>query len=318
LLAFSRRQVLDPQVLDLNSIVANLEKMLRRLIGENIELTTVQQSGLGPVKADPGQIEQVIMNLVVNARDAMPKGGKLTIETANVNLDEAYARSHVGMAPGPQVMLAVSDTGTGMDAETLAHMFEPFFTTKEKGKGTGLGLATVYGIVKQSSGYIMVSSEPGRGSAFKVYLPRVDEPAPKAGPPKEPTKLAKGSETVLVVEDEDSLRSLVCETLKSKGYKVLEGREPVEALKIVEQYAQPIHLLLTDVVMPRMSGKELATRLTTVRPKMKVLYMSGYTDDAIVHHGILEAGTFFLQKPFMPSTLLRKVREVLDTKRKEG
>ena len=314
LLAFSRRQILAPQVLDLNSVVANLEKMLRRLIGEDIELATVQQSGLGRVKADPGQVEQVIINLAVNARDAMPEGGKLTIETANVDLDETYARRHAGALPGPYVMLAVSDTGIGMNAETLEHMFEPFFTTKEKGKGTGLGLATVYGIVKQSAGYISVYSEPGQGSTFKVYLPRVEEAVPKAESAKKGPELAKGSETVLVAEDEEGVRALVGKTLESYGYKVLETREPGEALTIVEQYAEPIHLLLTDVVMPHMSGKELAKRLTTVHPEAKVLYMSGYMDNAVFRHGVLEAGTFFLQKPFVPSTLLRKVREVLDTK----
>ena len=314
LLAFSRRQILAPQVLDLNSLVANLEKMLRRLIGEDIELTTVQQSGLGRVKADPGQIEQVIINLAVNARDAMPQGGKLTIETANVKLDETYARSHAGITPGPHVMLAVSDTGLGMDPETLGSIFEPFFTTKEKGKGTGLGLATVYGIVKQSAGSIWVYSEPGQGTTCKIYFPCIEEPMPEAEPARVRAELAKGSETILVVEDEEGVRSLVCETLKSKGYNVLDARGPSEALTIVEHYVEPIHMLLTDVVMPQMSGKELAKRLSTVRPGAKVLYMSGYTDDAIVRHGVLEAGTFFLQKPFVPSILLRKVREVLDTK----
>jgi signal transduction histidine kinase/ActR/RegA family two-component response regulator len=317
LLAFSRRQILAPQVLDLNSIVANLEKMLRRLIGEDIELTTVKQSALGRVKADPGQIEQVIINLAVNARDAMPQGGKLTIETANVKLDETYARSHAGITPGPHVMLAVSDTGLGMDPETLGSIFEPFFTTKEKGKGTGLGLATVYGIVKQSAGSIWVYSEPGQGTTCKIYLPCIEEPMPEAEPAKVRAELAKGSETILVVEDEEGVRSLVCETLKSKGYNVLDARGPSEALTIVEHYVEPIHMLLTDVVMPQMSGKELAKRLSTVRPGAKVLYMSGYTDDAIVRHGVLEAGTSFLQKPFVPSILLRKVREVLDTKRKD-
>jgi PAS domain S-box-containing protein len=317
LLAFSRRQILAPQVLDLNSIVANLEKMLRRLIGEDIALTTVKQSDLGRVKADPGQIEQVIINLAVNARDAMPQGGKLTIETANVKLDETYARSHAGITPGPHVMLAVSDTGLGMDPETLGSIFEPFFTTKEKGKGTGLGLATVYGIVKQSAGSIWVYSEPGQGTTCKIYFPCIEEPMPEAEPARVRAELAKGSETILVVEDEEGVRSLVCETLKSKGYNVLDARGPSEALTIVEHYVEPIHMLLTDVVMPQMSGKELAKRLSTVRPGAKVLYMSGYTDDAIVRHGVLEAGTFFLQKPFVPSILLRKVREVLDTKRKD-
>jgi two-component system, cell cycle sensor histidine kinase and response regulator CckA len=313
LLAFSRRQILAPQVLDLNSVVANMEKMLGRLIGEDIELATVQQPGLGRVKADPGQIEQVIMNLVVNSRDAMPEGGKITLETANVDLDETFARRHTGATPGPHVMLAVSDTGTGMDAETLTHIFEPFFTTKEKGKGTGLGLATVYGIVKQSAGSIWAYSEPGRGSTFKVYLPRVEKPAREAEPATARSELAKGSETVLVVEDEEGVRSLVCETLASHGYKVLEAGGADHALTICEQHAEPIHLLLTDVVMPHMGGKELAKHLSSVHPEAKVLYMSGYTDNAIVRHSVLEGGTPFLQKPFGPKTLAQKVREVLNS-----
>jgi PAS domain S-box-containing protein len=314
LLAFSRRQILAPQVLDLNSVVANMEKMLGRLIGEDIELATVQQPGLGRVRADPGQVEQVIMNLVVNSRDAMPEGGKITLETANVDLDKTYARRHPGATPGPYVMLAVSDTGMGMDAETLTHIFEPFFTTKEKGKGTGLGLATVYGIVKQSAGSIWAYSEPGRGSTFKIYLPRVEKRARKAEPAKARSELAKGSETILVVEDEEGVRSLVCGTLASHGYKVLEAGGADHALTICEQHAEPIHLLLTDVVMPQMGGKELAKRLSSVHPEAKVLYMSGYTDNAIVRHGVLEGGTPFLQKPFAPKTLVQKVREVLDTR----
>jgi PAS domain S-box-containing protein len=315
LLAFSRRQILAPQVLDLNSVVADLEKMLRRLIGEDIDLTTLQQSGLGRVKADPGQIEQVIINLAVNARDAMPQGGKLTIETANVDLDETYALTHTGVTPGPHVMLAVADTGIGMDAEILGHIFEPFFTTKERGKGTGLGLATLYGIVKQSAGSVWVYSEPGQGTTFKIFLPRVEESGPEARPAMAPSELAKGSETVLVVEDEEGVRSLVCQTLTSHGYKVLEAAGAAQALTIAEQHTEPIHLLLTDVVMPQTGGRELAKRLSTLlHPETKVLYMSGYTDDAIVRHGVLEADTFFLQKPFGPSTLLRKVREVLDVK----
>ncbi len=289
--------------------------MLRRLIGEDIELVTTLKPGLGRVKVDPGQIEQVIMNLAVNARDAMPQGGKLLIETSNVELDEDYARSHSNMTPGKYVMVAVSDTGCGMDLETQAHIFEPFFTTKEKGQGTGLGLATVYGIVKQSGGFIWVYSEPGQGSTFKIYFPCVEEAVPTAEPAKvRPAKPAKGKETVLVVEDEEGVRSLVCETLKSKGYKVLEAEGAAQALKIAEQHTKPIHLLLTDVVMPQTGGKELAKRLSTLHPETKVLYMSGYTDDAIVRHGILEGSTAFLQKPFAPDALVRKVREVLKMK----
>jgi PAS domain S-box-containing protein len=316
LLAFSRRQVLEPVVLDLNSLIANTEKMLRRLIGEDVEMVTTLQPDLGRVKVDAGQIEQVIMNLAVNARDAMPKGGRLLIETSNVEIDENYARSHAPMMPGKYVMVVVSDTGCGMDQETQAHIFEPFFTTKEEGRGTGLGLATVYGIVKQSGGFIWVSSEPGRGSTFKVYLPRVEEVAATAAPVEVPAEPAKGSETVLVVEDEEGVRSLVCEMLASHDYKVLDAAGAAQALQVAEQHTKPIHLLLTDVVMPQISGKELVKRLCALHPETKVLYMSGYTDDAIVRQGNLEAGTSFLQKPFSPEALLQKIREVL--KRKPG
>jgi PAS domain S-box-containing protein len=316
LLAFSRQQVMEPRVLDLNSVVADLQKMLGRLIGEDVELVTALKPKLGHVKVDPGQIEQVIMNLAVNARDAMPEGGKLFIETSDVEIDENYARSHTSMIPGKYVMVAVSDTGCGMDPETQAHIFEPFFTTKEKGRGTGLGLATVYGIVKQSGGFIWVYSEPGQGSTFKIYFPVVSEDVSKAKAAKVRTKPAKGSETLLIVEDEEAVRALVCETLQSKGYKILEAQGAEHALKISEQHTKPIHLLLTDVVMPQIGGKELAKRLSSLHPETKVLYMSGYTDDAIVRHGILERGTSFLQKPFAPDALVRKVREVL--KRKPG
>jgi PAS domain S-box-containing protein len=314
LLAFSRQQVLEPVVLDLNSVIANTEKMLRRLIGEDVEMVTTLKLDLGRVKVDPGQIEQVIMNLAVNARDAMPEGGKLLIETSNVEIDEDYARSHSPMMPGKYVMVVVSDTGCGMDQETQARIFEPFFTTKEKGRGTGLGLATVYGIVKQSGGFIWVSSEPGQGSTFKVYFPRVEEVVPAAEPSRIRPKLARGSETVLVVEDEEGVRSLVRETLASQGYKVLEAAGAAQALEIAEQHTEPIHLLLTDVVMPQTGGKELFKRLSPLHPETKVLYMSGYTDDAVVRQGILEAGTFFLQKPFPPNALLLKIREVLKKK----
>jgi PAS domain S-box-containing protein len=314
LLAFSRRQVLEPRVLNLNSVLADVAKMLRRLIGEDVELVSTLKPDLGRVKVDPGQIEQVIMNLAVNARDAMPQGGKLFIETSNVEIDANYARRHSPMMPGKYVMVAVSDTGCGMDLETQAHLFEPFFTTKEKGHGTGLGLATVYGIVKQSGGFIWVYSVPGRGSTFKIYLPVVEEALPTAEPAEVPAELAKGSETVLVVEDEGGVRSLVCEALASHGYKVLEAAGAASALEISEKYTEPIHLLLTDVVMPQTGGKELAKGFSTLHPETKVLYMSGYTDDAIVRHGILERGTSFLQKPFQPRALLLKIREVLKMK----
>jgi len=314
LLAFSRRQLLEPRVLDLNSVLADVEKMLRHLIGEDVELVTRLKPGLGLVKADLGQVEQVVLNLAVNARDAMPEGGKLLIETGNAEIDEDYARRHSPMMPGKYVMVAVSDTGCGMDLETQAHIFEPFFTTKEEGRGTGLGLATVYGIVKQSGGFIWVYSEPGQGSTFKIYFPRVEDALPAAEPSKVRPKLAKGSETVLVAEDEGGVRSLACEALISHGYKVLEATGAAQALQIAEQHTEPIHLLLTDVVMPGTDGKQLALRLSTLHPETKVLYMSGYTDDAIVRHGILEGGMPFLQKPFAPDALLLKVREVLKMK----
>src|SRR5579859_593843 len=312
LLAFSRRQMLTPQVLDLNAVVGNVDKMLRRLIGEDIDLVTQLAPDLGRVKADPGQIEQVMMNLAVNARDAMPGGGKLTLETVNANLDESYTHTHFPTQPGPYVMLAVSDSGIGMDAATQAHMFEPFFTTKEKGKGTGLGLATVYGIVKQSNGYIWVYSEPGQGSTFKIYLPRVE--ADIAESPAEETSpvVHQASETILVVEDEVALRSLVKGVLRGKGYTVLEASHAEAALSICEKHTGPIHLMVTDVIMPQISGRELATRVANSRPEMKVLFMSGYTNEGIVHQGVLDRDTAFLQKPFTPSSLARKVREVLD------
>jgi CheY-like chemotaxis protein len=314
LLAFSRRQLLEPRVLGLNSVVADIENMLRHLIGEDVELVTTLQPDLGRVKVDPGQIEQVIMNLVVNARDAMPQGGKLLIETSDVEIDEDYVRSHAPMLPGKYVMMAVSDTGCGMDLETQAHIFEPFFTTKEEGRGTGLGLATVYGIVKQSGGFIWVYSEPGRGSTFKIYFPRVEEVLPTAKTVKVRAQRVEGSKTVLVVEDEAGVRSLVCQALAAHGYKVLEAAGAARALKISKQHTQPIDLLLTDVVMPRTSGKELAKRLSSLHPETKVLYMSGYTDDAVVRLGLSEGGTPFLQKPFGPDALLLKVHEVLEMK----
>jgi PAS domain S-box-containing protein len=311
LLAFSRKQILEPEVLSINKVVTGIESMLRRLLGEDIDIEVHRADELGSVLADPGQIEQVIMNLAVNARDAMPQGGKLTIETINAELDEDYAEQHVAVKPGRFVMLSVTDTGSGMDAETRAHIFEPFFTTKEKGKGTGLGLSTVYGIVKQSGGNIWVYSEPGRGTTFKVYLPRVDAPA--ADIKRRPVSvMATGSETVLLVEDEEAVRRLADRILRSAGYKVLTAAGGSEALLLCEKHDGVIDLLLTDVVMPHMSGRELAERLAKTSPKLKVLYMSGYTDNAIVHHGVLDPGTRFIGKPFAAAELTRKVREVLD------
>jgi two-component system, cell cycle sensor histidine kinase and response regulator CckA len=268
-------------------------------------------AALSPVEADPSQLEQVLMNLVVNARDAMPRGGRLTLETANIELDQASARSHPGARPGAYVMLAVSDNGIGMDAETQARLFEPFFTTKGPGKGTGLGLATVYGIVKQSGGSIWVYSEVGQGTTFKIYLPRVQGRAENAEPICVKVAPARSSETVLLVEDEEAVRHLAREVLQSHGYTVLEARHPGEALRFGSEHPGPIHLLLTDVVMPQMGGREVASRLAPRRPEMQVLFMSGYTDEAIVHQGVLDAGTAFLQKPFSVTGLVQKVREVL-------
>ena len=313
LLAFSRRQVLAPRVLDLNGVVAGVDNMLRRLIGADVELRTALGPVLGAVRADPGQLEQVIMNLVVNARDAMPRGGKLTIETANAELDESYALEHPSVVAGPYVMLAVSDSGVGMDAATQARIFEPFFTTKEKGKGTGLGLATVYGIVKQSGGNIWLYSEPGRGTTFKIYLPRVDQPPEQPAAAPAPRAAPRGSETVLLVEDDEAVRALARKMLAAHGYTVLAAASGAEALKLAADHTGPIHLLVTDVVLPGMSGRELATRFQSVRPGLKVLYTSGYTDDAVVHHGVLDPGIAFLQKPFTSGTLARKVRETLDS-----
>ena len=312
LLASSRKQILQPEVLALNQVVTNIEKMLRRLIGEDVDLRTALDSGLGTVKADPGQIEQVIMNLAINARDAMPQGGRLTIETGNVELDEAYATQHVTATPGSYVMLAVTDTGTGMDAQTQARVFEPFFTTKELGKGTGPGLSTVYGIVKQSGGNIWIYSELGRGTSFKIYLPRVDEAAQVYRRMPEPAEIMQGTETVLVLEDDETLQRLSRSVLEMFGYRVLEAAKGTDALSICESYAGPIELLATDVVMRGMGGGEAAKRLVKMRPTMKVLFMSGYTDDTIVHQGVLDHGANFIQKPFSPDDLARKVREVLD------
>jgi PAS domain S-box-containing protein len=312
LLIFSRKQTLQPEVLNLNKVVTDVEKMLRRLIGEDIELVTCLDQELGQVKADPGQLEQVILNLAVNARDAMPHGGKLTIETANVELDETHTRQHLKLRPGPYIRLALSDTGVGMDQQTLERIFEPFFTTKEHGKGTGLGLATVYGIVKQTGGDIWAYSELGHGTTFKIYLPRADEPIPTSEPPSSFFDLPRGQETILLVEDEEAVRALTREILEMSGYTVLEAGHGGEALLLCEQHQNPLDLLMTDVVMPQMSGRTLAERMKALYPELKVLYISGYTDEAIVHHGVLGPGLFFLQKPFTPNSLASKVREVLD------
>ena len=312
LLAYSRRQLIAPTILDLNFVVAEMGKMLPSLVGEDVELVTLTKAARGQVKADRSQLEQVVLNLAINARDAMPNGGKLTIETSNVVLDEAYAARYTGVQPGPYVMLAVSDTGCGMDAETQSHIFEPFFTTKETGKGTGLGLATVFGVVKQSGGHIWVYSEPGQGTTFKVYLPQVGEfvQAPKVADPL--SELQSGSGTILLVEDEEAVRELVGDSLRNNGYTVLEAENGAQALEISEKHPSRIHLMITDVVMPGMSGRELAQRLSARHSHVKVLFMSGYTDNAVLHQGVLEAQTFFLQKPFSAEDLARKVRELLE------
>jgi len=315
LLAFSRKQILEPKVLDLNEVVKDMHKMLTRLIGENIQLATRLETELGSVKADPCQVEQIIVNLVVNARDAMPRGGRVTVETANVTLDEQNALKHVLVKPGEYVMLAVSDTGSGMDQETQARIFEPFFTTKEVGKGTGLGLSTVYGIVKQSGGNIWVYSEQGLGTVFKVYLPRLDDAAASTlANQSQETNVPRGTETILLVEDEEVVRGLTRKILMQAGYNVLDAKGGDEAIRLCLAHAGPIDLLLTDVVMPEVSGKEVADRLLELRPSIHVLYMSGYTDEAIVQHGVLDANVKFIQKPFTWVSLTRKVREVLNSK----
>ena len=314
LLAFSRKQVPPPHILDLNSLLTNVDKMLGRMTGEDIELVTHLPSGLGRVKADPGQIEQVIMNLAVNALHAMPQGGQLTLEAANVELDSSYASSHETVLPGHYVMIAVSDTGIGMDAETQARIFQPFFTAKQQGEGMGVGLATVYGIIRHSEGHISVYSEPGKGTTFKVYLPRVDHAVELIAPTQVPVdELSRGSETILLAEDEEAVRSFARELLESRGYQVLEAKGGHEALEVGGRYKKRIHLLLTDVVMPQMSGAELVKHLAPLHPETKVLYMSGYGDHAVVQHGLLDASTVFLRKPFTADVLARKLREVLDS-----
>jgi signal transduction histidine kinase len=310
LLAFSRRQIMQPKVVNVNHVVKQSDKMLRRLIGEDIELVFLLKEDVGNIKVDPGHLEQAIINLAVNSRDAMPIGGRLTVETTNVYLDENYARSHVGVKPGDFVMIAVSDNGVGMDAATRQHIFEPFFTTKEKGKGTGLGLATVYGIVKQAGGDIWVYSEVGQGTTFKLYFPRVAEETAEA-PTHEPAQPAQSLETVLVVEDEQAVRDLTVKMLQKLGYKILTAASGAEAIEISRMHAGPIALLLTDVVMPSMSGRQLADALRPQRPDMKVLFLSGYTEDTIVHHGVLDPNVQFLPKPFSREVLAKKMREVL-------
>jgi two-component system cell cycle sensor histidine kinase/response regulator CckA len=312
LLAFSRKTVLSPRVINLNEVILNLDSLLRRLIGEDVEVLTLPAHDLGSVKADPGQIEQVIMNLALNARDAMPQGGSLTLETSNVTVDENYALEHHVVEPGRYVMLAVSDTGEGMSSETQARIFEPFYTTKEVGKGTGLGLSMVYGIVKQSGGYIWVYSEPGRGTTFKIYLPRVDEPAETVAAERRPEHIRRGTETVLLVEDDPQLRQLSSSVLSHCGYKVLVAASPEEGLALCNSNHNDIRLLVTDVVMPKMNGRQLAEQILKVCPKIRVLYISGYTNNAIVHYGVLDPGLWFLPKPYTLSALVAKVREVLD------
>jgi PAS domain S-box-containing protein len=310
LLAFSRRQIMQPRVISVNEVVNQTEKMLRRLIGEDIQLVYALSEHTGNVKADPGHVEQAIVNLAVNARDAMPLGGRLTIETANAVLDETYTRTHMGVQPGEFVMIAVSDTGVGMDAETRRRIFEPFFTTKERGKGTGLGLATVYGIVKQTGGDIWVYSEPGQGTTFKLYFPRVVE-APSETTATEAEHPKGESETILVVEDERAVRDLTVRMLQKLGYKILAAGSGEEAIEMSTAYAGPIALLLTDMVMPNMSGRQLADILVKSRPDMKVLHLSGYTENTVVHHGAVDSGVEFLPKPFSREVLARKLREVL-------
>ena len=312
LLAFSRQQVLQPRVVSLNVVVGDLRKMLQRVIGEDVDFATILAPDLRAVKADVGQIEQVLMNLAVNARDAMPTGGKLTVETTNVELDTDYTRTHHAAAAGHFVMLAVTDTGTGMDEATQAKIFEPFFTTKGPGKGTGLGLATVYGIVKQSGGFVWVYSEVGHGTSFKIYLPQVAEAADAHRAQAPAPTMSRGTETVLVVEDAPAVRAVTRQVLERQGYTVIEAAGGDAALQLAAAHAGPIHLLLTDVVMPGLSGRQVAERLAIRRPEMRVLYASGYTDDSIVRHGILEEGIAYLQKPFTPESLARKVRTVLD------
>lgn len=312
LLAFSRQQVVEPRIIDLNELIRGMDGMIRRLIGEDIEFETIPLEGLGLVKADLSHLEQVILNLVVNARDAMPEGGTLVIETANVVLGDAHLGKHVDAVAGPHVMLAVSDTGEGMDEATRSRLFEPFFTTKEKGRGTGLGLSTVYGIVTQNGGNIWVYSEVGRGTTFKIYLPCTTDATAQSLPRPDSVSVARGTETILLVEDDDQVREVVLSILRRDGYQLLDARDAETALLISKQWPGKIHLLLTDVVMPKMNGRELAKQLVAQRPDTQVLFMSGYTQNVIIHHNVLDAGLVLLQKPFTPDALLKKVRSVLE------
>jgi signal transduction histidine kinase len=312
LLAFSRRQIMEMKVIDLNSLLRELEKMLRRVMGEDIELVTVLDDHLGKIKMDPGQMEQVVLNLAINARDAMPSGGTFILETTHVHLDEAYVRTHISVEPGQYVMLSATDTGSGMSPQVKERLFEPFFTTKEKDKGTGLGLSTVYGIMKQSGGNIWVYSEPGHGTTFRIYMPRVDQEADTLSRREDTVSMLYGNETILLAEDEPSVRGLAARVLRNQGYKVLEAVDGGEALQIAGRHKERIDLLLTDVVMPQMGGKELYDQLKPLRPHIKVLFTSGYTENAIVHQGELAFGVAFLQKPFSPIFLTHKVREILD------
>ncbi|MBE7553579.1 MAG: PAS domain S-box protein [Anaerolineales bacterium] len=317
LLAFARRQIIEPRILNLNDLILNVEKMLRRLISEDIKLTTLLAPDLASLKADPGQLEQVLLNLVVNARDAMPNGGELIIETANVSLDHDYARRHAEVTPGEYVLLAVSDTGVGMTEEVKSRLFEPFFTTKEVGKGTGLGLATCFGIVKQNGGHIRAYSEVGVGTTFKIYLPQVEGVATPLVRPEPINILAQGTETILLAEDEITVRDLAAQSLRQQGYTVLEAADGLEALELAQsQPKKEIHLLLTDMIMPRLGGANLAEQLRAARPQIKVLFMSGYTDSTIIRYGLPKTGSAFLQKPFSPQRLVQKVREVLDIEEK--
>jgi signal transduction histidine kinase len=316
LLAFSRKQVLAPEVINLNTVVANVDKILRRVIGEDLELVMSGDASLAPVRADPGQIEQVLLNLAVNARDAMPRGGRLTVETRNVVLDEAYAREHVPIVPGRYVLLQVSDTGEGMDRETRSHIFEPFFTTKEMGKGTGLGLSTVYGIIKQSGGFIWVDSEPGKGTVFQIHLPPSDSPRAVGNPGGSGAGAERGGgETIFVVEDEDSVRSLARGILQANGYTVFDFSSGEAALSQLTANPEPVHLLLTDVVMPRLDGPQLAARVTALRPDIRVVYMSGYTDSSFGGRGLGKLDAPLIQKPFTPEMLAKRIRETLDSAR---
>jgi len=312
LLAFSRRQIIEPKILDMNAVLTDMDRILRRIIGEDIELISKSAPGIGRVRADLGMIEQVVMNLAVNARDAMPNGGKLTIETANVEFDEQYVHGHQGSVPGSYVMFAVSDTGTGMTQEVKARIFEPFFTTKEMGKGTGLGLSTVFGIVKQHNGYIMAYSEPGQGASFKIYLPRVEGETEAEGK-KVPQKVTGGKETILIVEDDEGLRTMAGMMLEDLGYTVLSCPSGEEALSLLAAYEGNVELLFTDVVMPGMNGKGLAEEVRSLRPEVKVLYTSGYPDNDIAHRGVLDPGALFIQKPFTSAALGAKVRKALNT-----